>query len=391
MSIKGEQLHLLTVLAENGGRLSNQKALEELSEKAKRGIDREEYEHIKEQLLSQGKITKSPGRGGCIKLTPVADQEQINVSDKSRSESEEAEGESDMVEQLMTSLAPVPGARAKQNKRTITLLCGDDNDKLFCGWDTSKQSFYIQYRLEPGRSDCSDLAESLFRQATADMTSASVTRNSASVTTYIGSNVAQCNRAIKRLMSRLEDVTLDNAPKSINEPTKPRSERYYHEIGKLIKICVDNDLRWPLKNWRKSLGFDDVDDLIVIGYSDEGRRSPTPYREHVVPACLIKEEAIKIAERGASAEEISRFIRHHLHVVIISPAEAQRLNSSQDAGGISLKTTMPEGWIFGDDPTQRLTDAGIKIGYERHSIPQWKPWKSSKWAKVKGFLFMRLW
>ena len=72
-----------------------------------------------------------------------------------------------------------------------------------------------------------------------------------------------------------------------------------------------------------------------------------------MPASLIKEEALKMAERGEDAECIAEFIRHHLYVVLISPGEAQLLNLSQDAGGISAKTTMPEGWFFWRRPNRK--------------------------------------
>lgn len=175
-------------------------------------------------------------------------------------------------------------------------------------------------------------------------------------------------------MSLLEDVTLDNAPQQAEAPRRPRTEDYYAEIAKLIKLCVDNDLKWPLKNWRKSLGFDDVDDLIVIGSSPNG--ATEKYREHVVPAALIKEEAVKLAEKGASEHVIAEFIQHHLYVVLISKSEAALLDRVLDKGGLSLKTSMPEGWVIGCDPLDRLKAAGIHINYSRAvPLPEWKPWK----------------
>jgi len=97
-----------------------------------------------------------------------------------------------------------------------------------------------------------------------------------------------------------------------------------------------------------------------------------------------------MAERGESAEAIAEFIRHHLYVVIISPSEAQLLNSSIDAGGMSVKTTMPEGWIFGDDPTERLKAAGIQIRFDSHALPQWKPKKQGKRDLIKRLFFGKM-
>lgn len=385
VTIRNGKRYLLKVLEENNGRLSNQKAIDALSDRVNRKVERDEYEHIKEQLLSSGRIKKSAGRGGCIELNSHQEISDENKIAKNALNSNQPENENEKADQLMTSLAYLPGARAKQNKRTITLLCGDDNDKLFCGWDRVRKAFYVQYKVESGRSDCSDLVEKLFKEVTSDNPFADVARNSGATTVYVGENVAQCNKTIKRLMSRLEDVTLDNAPQSTGEPSKPRSDRYYIEVAQLIKLCVDNSLSWPLKNWRKTLGFDDVDELIVIGSSNAGIQSP--YREHVVPASLIKEEALKMADRGEKVETIAEFIRLHLYVVIISPGEAQLLNTSQDAGGMSVKTTMPEGWIFGDDPTERLKAAGIQVRYDKHTLPEWKPRKPGKRELIKRLFF----
>jgi hypothetical protein len=46
----------------------------------------------------------------------------------------------------------------------------------------------------------------------------------------------------------------------------------------------------------------------------------------------------------AIAGAIAEFIRHHFYIMNISPSEAQLLNSSQFAGGVGVKTTVPEGW-----------------------------------------------
>jgi hypothetical protein len=179
------------------------------------------------------------------------------------------------------------------------------------------------------------LAENLFKQVTADMPSATTIRNINSTTIYAGDNVVQCDRAIKRLISRLEYATLDNATQSTNGPPKPRNDSCDLEITKLVKLCVENDLNLPLKTRRRSLGFDDVDELIMIGRSNSAIQMP--YREHVAPACLIKKEVLKMTGRRATAEAIANFIRHHLYVVIISPGEERLLNLNQYTGGISAK------------------------------------------------------
>jgi len=183
--------------------------------------------------------------------------------------------------------------------------------------------------------------------------------------------------AIRKLRDLLEDVTLDNAPQRADSPRKPRQESYYLEIATLIKFCVDGGLRWPLKNWRHTLGFDDVDELIVIGESQRG--SFEKYREHVVPVSLIRDEAVKLAEKGAPEQVIADFIRHHLYVVLIGKEEATLLDRAVDEGGLSLKTSMPDGWVVGCDPLERLREAGIPIRfYGPLPLPEWKPWKKPR-------------
>lgn len=379
---------LLRILEENGGRLGNGKAKKLLQEKLGVELTQEDFDHIKEQLLSSGSIRRAPGRGGSIEVIHEETQEsasEISTNGKAATR----ESAQLRVDNLMVSLRHLPGARVKQNRRTITLLCGDDNDKLYCGWDEGKESYFIQYRVESGREDHSDLAEKLLREAIAPLPQATVQKTSTCTTAFVGSNVAQCNRVTKRMMALLENETLDNAPQQASPARKARTEDYFLEIATVIKLCVANNLHWPLKNWRKTLGFDDVDDLVVIGSSPASPSSP--YREHVVPACLIKEEAIKMAEEGAPANAIADFIQHHLYVVIISTDEAKILNSGVDQGGMSIKTTMPEGWIFGDDPTERLSAAGIQVNYIRPiPLPEWKQWRPSKRSRVRDLLFKPL-
>lgn len=361
---------LLKLLQDNNGRLGNLSARRLLGQQIGQEVSIEQYEQLKEQLLSEGLIKRAPGRGGAIELMPPEPEASSPPSpDASKEESSDQR-----IETLFTSLSYLPGLRAKKNKATITILCGEDSDKLYCGWDQQRSVYFVQYRIEANREDHSALAERLFSQASVKVPGASVQRLAAATTLLLGANVAQANLVVRRLMSLLEDVTLDNAPQQAEAPRKPRNEDYYLEIAKLIKLCIDNDLRWPLKNWRKTLGFDDVDDLIVIGSSPNGVGEK--YREHVVPAVLIKEEAVKLAEKGAPEHVIADFIQHHLYVVLISKSEAALLDRALDEGGLSLRTSMPEGWVIGCDPLDRLKAAGIQINYSRPvPLPEWKPWK----------------
>lgn len=364
---------LLKLLEENGGKLGNLNARRLLSEKAGQEISQEYYEQLKERLLSEGLIKRAPGRGGAIEMMPMESENNEPDADKEQKKETVAE----RINNLFASLNYTPGMRVKKNRFTLTILCGDDNDKLYCGWDEQKSAYYVQYKVEPGREDCSELAERLFKEASDGVPSASIQRLSTNTTLQTDSNQARFKKVVSKLRDLLEDETLVNAPQGAERPRKPRNEYYYLEIATLIKFCVKNDLRWPLKNWRKSLGFDDIDDLIVIGSSPKG--AIDKYREHVVPVVLIRDEAIKLAELDAPEKVIADFIQHHLYVVLIGRDEQELLDRKTDEGGLSLKTSMPDGWFFGCDPLDRLREADIHVQFNRPiPIPNWKPWKGPR-------------
>ena len=93
------------------------------------------------------------------------------------------------------------------------------------------------------------------------------------------------------------------------------------------------------------------DSLVERGCSAEG----ASYREHIVPRALIRNECLKMFDRGATVEEVRDQLMDHLWIVRISPEEAEILNRTH-------KTTMPDGWVFGqDDPLARLKFANIEL------------------------------
>lgn len=370
---------LLALLEENGGKLGNLSARRLLREKLGKSISEQVYERSKVQLLSLGLIRRAPGRGGAIELLSIHQPKPRPASSPEAKE----QASQECINDLYTSLYYTPGLWAKRNKATITILCGDDNDKLYCGWNNKKGAYFIQYRLEKGRPDNTVLAEELFQKATQKIPDASIQRITTSTTLYLGTSVPQVNHVIRVLVSLLEDVTFDPATKDKQPQKNPRQENYYQEIAKLIKLSIENNLQWPLtKNWRQALGFDDVDDLIVIGSSPlaaNAKSTKDTYREHVVPVSIIKREAEKLAQRGAPEQVIAEFIEHHLYVVIITRQEAALLDQPIDQGGLSLKTSMPEGWVFGDDPLERLRTAGITINFLNPiPLPEWKPWRKPR-------------
>ena len=47
---------------------------------------------------------------------------------------------------------------------------------------------------------------------------------------------------------------------------------------------------------------------------------------------------------------------------------------------------MPEGWVFGEDPTERPKAAGIQIRHNNHTLTEWKPRKQGKRELIRRLL-----
>lgn len=370
---------LLKILKLNQGRLGNGKARNLLIEDFGADVSAETYEHIKNQLISTGSIRKGRGRGGSIVLIESEKKTIVPRGTKNQRKSNEKK-----VDDLFTSLSYTPGARVTRNRKTITLLCGEDNDKIFCGWDDSKSRYYLEYRVESDNQDCTALVQKIFNDEKDIIPDLEIHTRKSNTKLFINETIAQTNRVVRDVISSLSNVTLANGPEKFSENNQINPSRYYTEIASVIKHCVVNNLRWPMRNWRQMLGFDDVDSIIDIGYSQRGYASKKPHREHVVPVCLIKEEAIRLAEKNAPVKVIADFIQHHLWVVILDEEEANLLDTSKEKGGLDLKTQMPAGWVWGDNPIERITGfTGIKISFRKAApLPKWKPWRGRRRDKI---------
>ena len=101
--------------------------------------------------------------------------------------------------------------------------------------------------------------------------------------------------------------------------------------------------------------FDDHDDIITIGKDKAVLANPEApqWREHVVPCTLIKEEAIRMAQTGASIPQIAQMLKENLAIIIITAEEAKALDAV-------YQTTMPAGWNFGDNIFARLDAMNIE-------------------------------
>lgn len=114
---------------------------------------------------------------------------------------------------------------------------------------------------------------------------------------------------------------------------------------------------------RAGMGFDSHDNLMTIGYSVAASSqvaisgdSEGLWREHLVPCCIVVEEARRMAEAGASAPAIAQMLKTNLAIMIITKEEQVTLDSR-------YKTTMPDGWKFGDSVFARLDAEGVGIRY----------------------------
>jgi hypothetical protein len=95
------------------------------------------------------------------------------------------------------------------------------------------------------------------------------------------------------------------------------------------------------------------DEFVIDGQSVNGGN----YREHVVPCAAIRSGCKAMYEQGASIADVVSAIDKYLRIALITPEEASCLDKE-----LGLKTSMPEGWVFGEgDPLERLYAAGIKL------------------------------
>jgi hypothetical protein len=278
---------------------------------------------------------------------------------------------------LRRALDTIPDLHVSRNQVSLTLSFGDDGDKLFVGWDESRQSYRLWYQVEPNRDNHADLVFSLFQKlpvTDGKPDAIQLNRVGKKATIWCGNTIAAVTSNCQELVGLLTEITLNNALR-IGGPVQPECRlqnphEYFQDVAKLIRFSVDGDLKLPRQNWRQTLGFDLVDDFITVGYT---QTAGEPYREHVIPVVMLKNHAFGLAEAGASIEEIAHFLECHLFIVKITADEAEMLNSSPSGvPGQTLKDSMPKGWRWGDNPLDRLLKAGIHPSLTRQPL-RWEP------------------
>lgn len=98
------------------------------------------------------------------------------------------------------------------------------------------------------------------------------------------------------------------------------------------------------------------DELTIVGRSKALKQGEARRREHVVPRRVIVNECHEMLKRGDGDEAIAAFIRHHTKIVLVTPAEAEKLDRVAELG---LRQKMPDDWLFGGNVFRRLEVANI--------------------------------
>lgn len=175
-----------------------------------------------------------------------------------------------------------------------------------------------------------------------------------------------CEYATVEDFIKLVDLML-NLPFEIEKKVGGRKKKvefmksdYFMNVANLIRFSVENKFPMPLD--RGDLGFDDVDDIVRLGYSENAAsvlskgENKGLIREHIVPCIMIIDEAIQMVEDGKTSPEIAGMIKSNLAIVVITEEEAYTINSD-----LGYLTTMPDNWEFGDDIFARLHDGKITL------------------------------
>ena len=101
-------------------------------------------------------------------------------------------------------------------------------------------------------------------------------------------------------------------------------------------------------NVKKLLNRSVFDELDLYGAINEALEKNN-YREHAVPITMIIDRIFTMIKDGATDAEIIKMIKKNLIVVHIKEKQAEYLDIT-----LGLRTTMPKGWKFGDDPLARI-------------------------------------
>jgi len=95
-----------------------------------------------------------------------------------------------------------------------------------------------------------------------------------------------------------------------------------------------------------------ADSYVIKGKSLNGGT----YREHIVPCVMIRDRAYLMFNNGYTIEDVADMIEKNLIIILLTKQEREKIDNE-----LKLKTKMPDGWQFGDDPYARLKMANIEV------------------------------
>ena len=121
-------------------------------------------------------------------------------------------------------------------------------------------------------------------------------------------------------------------------------ESYENALEHIVVVARSAAKLGVKKLLNRSL-FDELDLYAAINEALEKNN----YREHAVPITMIIDRIFTMIKDGATDAEIIEMIKKNLIVVHIKEKQAEYLDIT-----LGLRTTMPKGWKFGDDPLARI-------------------------------------
>ena len=295
-----------------------------------------------------------------------------------------AKKQREVLDQLLVSIRSAPNVTARLNRTTITCLLSSTQDKLYASADIRKKKFSLTYRVEQDKADHSELVFDLFKEASQGISCARITTGKFYTQILLDADFAKMNLLIRRLADKLEDEdlgnSLTNGRQDFIQLGANCDDSYFDDISKIIHLSARDNIKWPFEgSFRKALGFDSVDRLITIGHSQLAlsAKQTEHWREHIIPAVMIKRKVLEMAKQHAPPSVIRDFLKAHLAILIITKKEAELMDRQITQNNESLRTSMPEGWDWGQDPLARVKAVGIKPhlvdSYQPHSWSGWKP------------------
>lgn len=132
-------------------------------------------------------------------------------------------------------------------------------------------------------------------------------------------------------------------------------ENKFLKIVKRYANAIENEDQELLDMARSLLSSDSIDRMIVRGQSEKYTPEKA-YREHAVPCIMIHNEIIRMVLEKEPVYKITQMIISNLAIVLIHEDEARYMDVD-----LGLRTTMPDGWQFGDDIYARFNTAKIKL------------------------------